>query len=99
MHDACSRAIHELMGVNGGRTMNADAAMQRHFRDMLAMRNHPAANIEMSSGLYAQAMLGVPPPPFDPSQRIFLETRPPVCTAIAAREAVGAARQLRSSLA
>jgi 3-hydroxy-9,10-secoandrosta-1,3,5(10)-triene-9,17-dione monooxygenase len=72
VHDACSHAIYELMGVNGGRTMNADAALQRHFRDMLAMRNHPASNIEMSSGLYAQAMLGVPPPPFDPSQRFFL---------------------------
>jgi 3-hydroxy-9,10-secoandrosta-1,3,5(10)-triene-9,17-dione monooxygenase len=72
VHDACSHAIYELMGVNGGRTMNADTALQRHFRDMLTMRNHPAANIEMSSGLYAQAVLGVPPPPFDPSQRFFL---------------------------
>ena len=71
-HDACSAAIYELMAVNGGRTMNADSALQRHFRDMLAMRNHPAANIEMSSGLYAQAMLGVPPPQFDSSQRFFL---------------------------
>ena len=72
VHDACSEAVYQLMGVNGGRTMNADAALQRFFRDLLAMRNHPAANIEMSSGLYAQAMLGVPPPPFDPSQRFFL---------------------------
>ena len=39
VHDACSHAIYELMGVNGGRTMNADTALQRHFRDMLAMRN------------------------------------------------------------
>ena len=72
VHDACSDVVYHLMGVNGGRTMNADAALQRYFRDLLAMRNHPAANIEMSSGLYAQAMLGVPPPPFDPSQRFFL---------------------------
>jgi 3-hydroxy-9,10-secoandrosta-1,3,5(10)-triene-9,17-dione monooxygenase len=72
VHDACSHAIYELMGVNGGRTMNADSALQRHFRDMLAIRNHPAANIEMSSGLYGQAVLGVRPPPFDPSQRFFL---------------------------
>jgi hypothetical protein len=72
VHDACSDAIYELMGVNGGRTMNADSPVQRYFRDMLAMCNHPAANIEMSSGLYAQAVLGVPPPPFDPSQRFFL---------------------------
>jgi 3-hydroxy-9,10-secoandrosta-1,3,5(10)-triene-9,17-dione monooxygenase len=72
VHDACSAAIYELMGVNGGRTMNADAPLQRYFRDLLAMRNHPAANIEMSSGLFAQALLDVPPPPFDPSQRFFL---------------------------
>ena len=72
VHDVCSDAIYELMGVNGGRTMNTDSALQRYFRDLLAMRNHPAANIEMSSGLYAQTSLGVPPPPFDPAQRFFL---------------------------
>jgi alkylation response protein AidB-like acyl-CoA dehydrogenase len=72
VHDACSDAIYELMGVNGGRTMNADAALQRYFRDLLAMRNHPGAHIELSSDLFAQAMLCVPPPPFNPSQRFFL---------------------------
>jgi 3-hydroxy-9,10-secoandrosta-1,3,5(10)-triene-9,17-dione monooxygenase len=72
VHDACSAAIYELMGVNGGRTMNANEALQRHFRDLLAMRNHPAANIELGSGLYAQSTLGVPAPEFNPSQRFFL---------------------------
>jgi 3-hydroxy-9,10-secoandrosta-1,3,5(10)-triene-9,17-dione monooxygenase len=70
--DACSAAIYELMGVNGGRTMNANEALQRFFRDLLAMRNHPAANIELGAGLYAQSTLGVPAPAFDPSQRFFL---------------------------
>jgi 3-hydroxy-9,10-secoandrosta-1,3,5(10)-triene-9,17-dione monooxygenase len=72
VHDLCSAAVYDLMGVNGGRTMNADGALQRFFRDLLAMRNHPGANIELGAGLYAQAALGVPPPPFDPAQRFFL---------------------------
>jgi 3-hydroxy-9,10-secoandrosta-1,3,5(10)-triene-9,17-dione monooxygenase len=71
-HDRCSGAIYELMGVNGGRTMRADGALQRFFRDLLAMRNHPAANVEFSANLYAQAKLGMAPPPFVPSQRFVL---------------------------
>ncbi|MBV9248673.1 MAG: hypothetical protein JO227_05430, partial [Acetobacteraceae bacterium] len=71
-HDSCTAAIHELMGVNGGRTMRADGALQRFFRDLLAMRNHPAANLEFSGSLFAQAKLGVEPPPFDPTQRFVL---------------------------
>jgi 3-hydroxy-9,10-secoandrosta-1,3,5(10)-triene-9,17-dione monooxygenase len=71
-HDSCTGAVYELMGVNGGRTMRADGALQRFFRDLLAMRNHPAANLEFSAGLYAQAMLGLEPPPFDPTQRFVI---------------------------
>ena len=71
-HDRCTRAIYELMGVNGGRTMRADGTLQRFFRDLLAMRNHPAANVEFSAKLYAQAKLGMEPPPFVSSQRFVL---------------------------
>jgi 3-hydroxy-9,10-secoandrosta-1,3,5(10)-triene-9,17-dione monooxygenase len=71
-HMSCSGAVFELMGVNGGRTMEADGPLQRFFRDLLAMRNHPAANVEFSATLYAQAKLGVPPPPFVPTQRVVL---------------------------
>jgi hypothetical protein len=39
---------------------------------MLAMRNHPAANLELGASLHAQASLGVPRPPFDPSQRFVI---------------------------
>jgi 3-hydroxy-9,10-secoandrosta-1,3,5(10)-triene-9,17-dione monooxygenase len=71
-HTGCAGAIYELMGVNGGRTMQEDSALQRFFRDLLAMRNHPAANLEFSAALYAQAKLGVEPPPFVPTQRFVL---------------------------
>jgi 3-hydroxy-9,10-secoandrosta-1,3,5(10)-triene-9,17-dione monooxygenase len=71
-HHSCTNAISDLLAVNGGRTMQADGALQRFFRDLLAMRNHPAANIELSGSLYAQAMLGLDPPPFVPSQRFVL---------------------------
>jgi 3-hydroxy-9,10-secoandrosta-1,3,5(10)-triene-9,17-dione monooxygenase len=71
-HHDCTSAVYELVGVNGGRTMQQDGVLQRHFRDLLAMRNHPAANIEFASGLYAQAKLGLEPPPFVPSQRFVL---------------------------
>jgi hypothetical protein len=71
-HHGCTSAVYELIGVNGGNTMRADGVLQRHFRDMLAMRNHPAANIEFSGSLYAQAMLGVEPAPFVPSQFFVL---------------------------
>lgn len=71
-HDTCTSAAYELVGVNGGRTMRADGTLQRFFRDLLAMRNHPAANLEASAALFAQAKLGVPPPPFVPTQRFVL---------------------------
>ena len=71
-HMSCSRAVYELMGVSGGRTMVASTSLQRFFRDLLAMRNHPAAAVEFSASLYAQAQLGQPPPPFVPTQRFVL---------------------------
>lgn len=71
-HATCSGAVYDLMGVNGGRTMQRDGALQRFFRDLMAIRNHPAANLEFGTSLYAQAMLGLPPPPFVPTQRFVL---------------------------
>jgi len=71
-HHACTDAVHDLMAVNGGRTMRESGTLQRLFRDLLAMRNHPAANLEFCGNLYAQTMLGVEPPPFIPSQRFVL---------------------------
>jgi 3-hydroxy-9,10-secoandrosta-1,3,5(10)-triene-9,17-dione monooxygenase len=71
-HESCSNAVYDLIGVNGGRTMRSDGALQRFFRDLMAMRNHPGANLELGASLYAQAKLGVEPPPFVPTQRFVL---------------------------
>jgi hypothetical protein len=71
-HHNCTDAISGLMAVTGGRTMQANGALQRFFRDLLAMRNHPVANLEFSGNLFVQANLGVEPPPFVPSQRFVL---------------------------
>jgi hypothetical protein len=71
-HDSCTGAVYDLMGVNGGRTMQAASSMQRFFRDLMAMRNHPAANLEFSAGLFGQAKLGIKPPPFDPTHRFVI---------------------------
>jgi 3-hydroxy-9,10-secoandrosta-1,3,5(10)-triene-9,17-dione monooxygenase len=71
-HSSCTGAIYELMGLNGGRTMYQDGTLQRLFRDLLAMRNHPAANLEFAATLYAQAKLGMERPPFVPTQRYVL---------------------------
>lgn len=71
-HESCCGAVYEIIGVNGGRTMRAEGDLQRFFRDLLAMRNHPAANVELSATLFAQAKLGMDPPPFNPTHRFVL---------------------------
>jgi 3-hydroxy-9,10-secoandrosta-1,3,5(10)-triene-9,17-dione monooxygenase len=68
----CAGAVYRLLEVNGGRTMNADGAFQRFFRDLLAMRNHIAATLEINASAYALAKLGAPPPPFIRSQRVVI---------------------------
>jgi 3-hydroxy-9,10-secoandrosta-1,3,5(10)-triene-9,17-dione monooxygenase len=68
----CAGAVYRLLEVNGGRTMNADGAFQRFFRDLLAMRNHVAATLENNASAYALAKLGAPPPPFIRSQRVVI---------------------------
>ena len=65
-------AVYRLLEVNGGRTMNADESFQRFFRDLLAMRNHIAATLEINASAYALAKLGAPPPPFIRSQRVVI---------------------------
>ena len=68
----CTNAVFRVLEINGGRTMNADQAFQRFFRDLLAMRNHIAATLELNASAYALAKLGVPPPPFNPAQRVVI---------------------------
>ena len=66
----CVGAVYRVLEVNGGRTMNADGAFQRLFRDLLAMRNHIGGTLDANASLYALAKLGAPQPPFNPAQRV-----------------------------
>jgi len=71
-HETCSAAVFALQALGGGRTMRADNPFQRFLRDLMAMRNHPAADIGFAATLYAQAQLGLPPAPFVPTSRVVL---------------------------
>jgi hypothetical protein len=53
-------------------TMNAGGTFQRLFRDLLAMRNHISATLEINASAYALAKLGAPPPPIVRSQRVVI---------------------------
>jgi 3-hydroxy-9,10-secoandrosta-1,3,5(10)-triene-9,17-dione monooxygenase len=63
----CYDAVSQVIQVGGGGVISATKPVQRFFRDLIAIRNHPTANREVFATLYAQSVLGLPPPPFDPS--------------------------------
>jgi hypothetical protein len=60
-------ALSELSGIAGGASIHASQPVQRYFRDLLAMRNHPTAACKPFASVYVQNALGVAPPPFDRS--------------------------------
>lgn len=68
----CAGAVYRVLEINGGRTMHADEPFQRLFRDLLAMRNHISATLELNASAYALAKLGAPPPPFNRAQRVVI---------------------------
>ncbi len=68
----CGNAVYRMLEVNGGRTMQAAEGFQRLFRDLLAMRNHISATLEVNASAYALAKLGATPPPFNPAQRVVI---------------------------
>jgi 3-hydroxy-9,10-secoandrosta-1,3,5(10)-triene-9,17-dione monooxygenase len=63
----CYEAVSQVIQVGGGGVISATKPVQRFFRDLIAIRNHPTANREVFATLYAQSVLGLPPPAFDPS--------------------------------
>jgi len=68
----CAGAVFRVLEVNGGRTMKADEAFQRMFRDLLAMRNHISGTLDVNASTYALAKLGVAPPKFNRAQRVVV---------------------------
>ena len=63
----CIEAVLKMFEVGGGRIMRHGNPLQRHLRDILAMRNHPFGIPEPRAGAYAKLLLGVAPDPFSPA--------------------------------
>jgi 3-hydroxy-9,10-secoandrosta-1,3,5(10)-triene-9,17-dione monooxygenase len=63
----CIEAVLKMFEVGGGRIMQHGNPLQRHLRDILAMRNHPFGIPEPRAGAYAKLLLGVAPDPFSPA--------------------------------
>jgi 3-hydroxy-9,10-secoandrosta-1,3,5(10)-triene-9,17-dione monooxygenase len=61
----CYRALGGVYQVAGGGVINETNPIQRFYRDLMAMVNHPTANMEGMATLYSQSMFGVPATPFD----------------------------------
>jgi 3-hydroxy-9,10-secoandrosta-1,3,5(10)-triene-9,17-dione monooxygenase len=60
-------ALSEVYETAGGGAIAASKPLQRVFRDLMAMRNHPTATRELFASVYVQSLLDLPPPPFDKS--------------------------------
>jgi 3-hydroxy-9,10-secoandrosta-1,3,5(10)-triene-9,17-dione monooxygenase len=63
----CIDAVLKMFEVGGGRIMQHSNPLQRHLRDILAMRNHPFGIPEPRAAAYARLLLGVRPDPFSPT--------------------------------
>ena len=61
------QALSEVYETAGGGAISSAKPLQRYMRDLMAMRNHPTATREVFASLYVQALLDIPPPPFDKS--------------------------------
>ena len=69
--NAVMECFHALGGVYenaGGDVIRAGHPVQRFYRDLMAMTNHPAGNVDRMAALYAQELLRLPDRPFDRTQ-------------------------------
>ncbi len=69
--NAVMECFHALGGVYenaGGDVIRAGHPVQRFYRDLMAMTNHPAGNVDRMATLYAQELLRLPDRPFDRTQ-------------------------------
>lgn len=63
----CFEAFALIHPFAGASSAMLKSPAQLFFRDLMAMRNHGTAAREQLASIYAQALLGIPPPPFDPA--------------------------------
>lgn len=61
------QALSEVFEAAGGGGIYSDRPLQRFFRDLMAMRNHPTAMKERFAQIYVAYELGQKLPPFDAS--------------------------------
>lgn len=55
--DACSRAVLQLFRGSGARALFEGNPLQRHFRDIHAMTQHAAMDMDRASEIYGQALI------------------------------------------
>ena len=61
------QALSEVFETAGGGGIYSDRPLQRFFRDIMAMRNHPTATRERFAQIYVAYEMGLNLPPFDAS--------------------------------
>lgn len=63
----CFEAITEIWPLAGARAIETGNPMQMALRDLMAMRNHGSAGLEMAAGAYMKQLFDLPaPPPAEP---------------------------------
>jgi alkylation response protein AidB-like acyl-CoA dehydrogenase len=55
--DACSRAVVQLFRGSGGKVLYDDNPLQRHFRDIHAMTQHVAMDLDRAGETYGRLLL------------------------------------------
>ena len=64
----CFHALGAVYENAGGDAIRKGNLVQRYYRDLMAMTNHPAGNVDRMAALYGQELLGLPDPPFNRTQ-------------------------------
>ena len=54
----CARAVDRVFEASGGRALYETSPLQRGFRDMHAMTQHAATNLDDAGERYGQVLLG-----------------------------------------
>ena len=55
--DACSEAIHDLWRGSGGKALHRGNVLQRHFRDMFAITQHGAFDVDANAETYGKELI------------------------------------------